>query len=156
MPDPKSLPAPFDGQPVVKAGVKVRNAGDGLSKALTTDPQTLHLGERVVVLIETEVTGADIRPLDKEAPRGPVTVSYVLTATSRATIIEDDSIEDLLAAQHRRNEEAAGVLHLDLDGDGPDPVPDLAPDDDLEVPSPGIVKPPKPAKKAAAKPPVPA
>jgi hypothetical protein len=136
MPDMK-LPAPYDGQAVVKTTVKVRNAGDGLSQAMATDAQTLHMGEKLTVVLEVDVTGVDVRPLDKDDLKGPLVVAYVLSATSRATIIEDSLVAAALEAQQKRNDAAAGKPQLDLDS--ADGIPaELDPDDDVNVTSPGL------------------
>lgn len=118
MPDPK-LPEPYDGQPVIKTTVKITRAGDGLSEALATDQQTLHLGEKVTVVLETEVVGVNIKPLDKETPSGPLVAQYVLAATDRATIADGEDIEAMLVEQQKRNEQAKGIHQLPMDDDVP-------------------------------------
>jgi hypothetical protein len=124
MPDPR-LPDPFDGQPIVKTTVSIRNAGDGLSEALATDQQTLHMGERVVVVLEARVAGANVAALDEDDPGGALKITYVLKATERATLSaaegEHDVLGKLLDAQQQRNEEAKGIMRL---------VPDDTPEAD--------------------------
>lgn len=131
-----NLPEPFDGRAVVKTTVKIKNAGDGLSKAMAADAQTIHLGERLTVVLEVDCSGVDVRPLDKDDLSGPVTVAYVLSATSKATIVDDKLVRAALDAQQKRNDEAAGKPQMDFpDAEAPAA---LAPDDDPSVPSPGM------------------
>jgi hypothetical protein len=140
MPEMK-LPAPYDGLPVVKTVVKIRKVGDGLSKAASTDPMTLHHGDEVDVIVRCVVASTTLKPLDDESPRGPQVACYDLEGTGKATIVDigDQAITALLDAQQKRNDEAAGRPQLPL-----------SPDDDTSVPSEAI-DPNGAAKARAAK-----
>lgn len=136
MPEMK-LPEPYDGRPVVKTTVAIKKAGDGLSQAMATDAQTLHIGERLTVVLEVDVSSVKHAPLDKDDLSGPLVLTYTLSATSRATIVDDRLVSAALEAQQKRNDEAAGRPQLDLDTADSIPAA-LADDDDPSVPSPGM------------------
>lgn len=118
------LPDPYDGQPIVKVTTQVTNAGDGLSKAMATDALRLHMGEPVTLLLDAEVAGVNVRPLDKEDPKGPLVATYVLRASGRATFVDptDGTVQAMLDAQQKRNDEAAGRQQLPYDSATDDPA----------------------------------
>lgn len=119
------LPDPYDGQPIVQVSPKVTNTGDGLSKSMTTDAVQLRLGDQLTVIMDVEVAGVDLRPVDKDDPAGPLVAKYVLRAGGRATIVDadDDTVAAILDAQQKRNDEAAGKPQLPLaEGDDPSRV----------------------------------
>jgi hypothetical protein len=131
------LPDPFDGRPITKTSVSLRNAGDGLSKALAADAMVLHIGDELTVAMKVVVKGVGIDPLDDDNPAtGPLGLSYVLKAGGRATILEDELVEAALEAQQKRNDAAAGKPQIEFpDAEAP---PVLDADDDPSVPSPGM------------------
>lgn len=133
------LPDPWDGAPIVKVAIRVKNVGDGLSTAASTDPMTLHHGDEVDLLIRCKVASTALKPLDEDTPRGPQVADYILKGTGKATILDTGhaAIEDLLEEQQRRNDEAAGRPQLPLDGAGSIPAA-LDPEDDPERPSAGL------------------
>jgi hypothetical protein len=110
----RRLPDPFDGQPIVKTTVALRDVGDGLSEAVATDAQVLHSGETVTVVIEARVDHFVIKPLDKDDPGGPLVLGYVLKGTDRATITgaQEQVLAQLLDAQQQRNEQARGIERM--------------------------------------------
>lgn len=69
-----------DGRDVIGAKMSLTNAGDGLSQAMKLDPQRLHMGERVLVLIEAEVVKEQYVPAIKGDTRGPLHLVAVLRA----------------------------------------------------------------------------
>lgn len=142
MPEPR-LPDPYDGLPIVKVTAALKGAGDGLSKAMSTDAMTLHHGDKLTAVIEVGVASTTIKPLDPEDPTGPQVAVYTLQASGRATFVDaalEADVAKLLDAQAKRNDEARGRPQLPLDGDSPAA---LAPGDDPSVPSPGVVKAPE-------------
>lgn len=145
----------FDGRDVIKSELAIRKAGDGLSEALQIEPVAFHIGEKVYVVLETEVTAVDHRPIPKaESVLGR---KHVLT-TETATIVDPALVEEVLEAQRKKiekarqdaqraKEEAAGVQRVpgtepwegdedDLPGTGFDgddedgPDPDAGSDDE--------------------------
>ena len=46
----------FDGKTVARTTIAITNAGDGLSEAMKIEPQLLHHGDKVYVLLECEVS----------------------------------------------------------------------------------------------------
>ena len=79
----------FEGEEVLGTTIKITNAGDGLSKAMSIDFQ--------------ELKDAD----------GAMRV-HVLKA-GRATMVDGKLVADVLDEQDKRLEEAAGVQRLPLD-----------------------------------------
>ncbi len=53
----------FDKKPVLATGIRITNAGDGLSKALQVDPKVMHHNEKIYVVLETEVTNVAFPPV---------------------------------------------------------------------------------------------
>jgi len=107
--------APFEDRDVVRTAVAVTNAGDGLSAAMKIQPQELHLGETVYIVLETTVAKVRFDPADKDEPDGEVVRVHVLRAGT-AAMVERKLVGKLLDAQadriRRAAEEEAGVLHL--------------------------------------------
>ena len=88
----------FEARPITETRIKVTNAGDGLSQAVQVDPQVLHHGETVHVVLECEVDKVTLEPIKDEF--GLVRV-HVLKAGA-ATIVPADLVADLLADQQDR------------------------------------------------------
>lgn len=118
---------PFDGHDVTSTSIAVTNAGDGLSKDLAIDPTEYHHGDKVYVVLETEVTKVQFVP-DKDDDDGLTRVHVLRAGTS--TIVDHELVKDVLAQQTEKNrkaeEERTGQQTL-LDGDDPD---DDLPDED--------------------------
>ena len=114
---------PFDGHDVISTTIAVTNAGDGLSKALAIDPAEYHHGEKVFVVLETEVAKVTFTP-HKDDPDVLIRVHTLKAGTS--TIVDHDLVKDVLTQQAEKNrkaeEERTGQLPLD---DGTDPEDDL-------------------------------
>lgn len=103
----------FDGRDVIQATIAVTNAGDGLSKAMGVEPVPFHLGDKVYVVLECEVT----RIGHAEIPdTGKLSRGHTFKAQA-ATIVDEDLVRVHLDEQTRRIEEAAGVHRLPLDED---------------------------------------
>lgn len=108
MPTPKLTP--FDGREVLNTTVAIRNAGDGLSKAMEIDPIELHHGDSVYVVLECEVEKLRFDPIKDTQALSRV---HMLKA-GVATLVDEALVADALDAQRRAIEEAAGVQRLPL------------------------------------------
>lgn len=110
---------PFDGHDVTSS-IAVPNAGDGLSKALAIDPAEYHHGDKVYVVLETEVTKVQFVP-DKDDDEGLTRVHVLRAGTS--TIVDHKLVKGVLTKQTEKNqkaeEERTGKQTL-LDGADPD------------------------------------
>jgi hypothetical protein len=92
-----------DGKAVLSTGIKVTNAGDGLSKALAIEPVQLHHGQKVVIVMETEVDQIAYKPVkDTDG----VQRLHTLKAGT-ATIIDAAIVREALEAQAAKNATAA-------------------------------------------------
>ena len=105
---------PFDGRTVASASLAITNAGDGLSQALAVEAREFHIGDVVDVLIRCEVTKVghlEIKDTDL--------LNRVHTLKAGVgTIVDAEFAETAIVEQQRKNDEAKGVLSLDLDADG--------------------------------------
>lgn len=102
---------PFDGKDVLSAGIAIRNAGDGLSEALSVDPQEFHHGEKVYVVLECEVDKVRFDPVKDSDGLRRVHVFKAGTAT----IVDESIVATQLDDQRRKIEAAAGVRRLEFD-----------------------------------------
>lgn len=99
----------FEGRKVTKTTIAVRNAGDGLSKAMKVDPQLLHQGDRVYVVLECDVDKVTFDPYDD----GVCARIQNLNAGT-ATIIDGAVVRDALDQQRDRiklHEDAQKGVH---------------------------------------------
>lgn len=107
----------FDGRDVIKATIAVTNAGDGLSDALKVDPQEFSLGDRVYVVLETEV--AKIR-FEEIKDTDALARVHVLKA-GNATIVDGVLVEAQIKEQAERirlaKEQEAGIQRLSFSDD---------------------------------------
>jgi hypothetical protein len=88
----------FDKKPVLSTGIRITNAGDGLSKALQVDPKVMHHNEKIYVVLETEVTNVAFPPVkDTDG----VQRLHTLRA-GRSTVVDADLVKELLDAQEER------------------------------------------------------
>lgn len=104
----------FEGQEVIGARVKVTNAGDGLSDAMSIDPEEYPIGTHLTVVMQTVVTRASYEPV-------PKTDSLMRVHTLRAglaTIVDGGVAAPMLEEQRVKIEEAKGIKRLPLDEDG--------------------------------------
>lgn len=85
----------LDGIPVAGTTIAIRNAGDGLSKAMKVDPKILHHRETVFVVLECEVIDVQF-PEIKDA--NEIMRKHVLRA-GVATIIDRSSVIAAIDAQ---------------------------------------------------------
>jgi hypothetical protein len=107
---------PYRGHDVLSATVAIRNAGDGLSKAMDVEPVELALTSKVHVVLECEVEKHRYDPI-------PDTDGYQLVnmlKAGRATIVDAEFVEKYLDDQQRRIDEAAGQIRLPVDAEAPE------------------------------------
>lgn len=116
-----------EGKQEVASTVKVTRTGDGLSNALEADPRGWDVGDRVPVLMWTEVEDVN----HKRAKEGKGVVrkhNFVCTEMVVLDFLADDEIEAMFEAQReavkafeaeqeRLAEEAAGVQRVPFPGD---------------------------------------
>jgi hypothetical protein len=107
--------SPFDGREVASASIAITSAGDGLSQALGISPQEFHLGDKVIVLVECEVSKVGHSEIKDTALLNRV---HTLKA-GVGTIVSEEFAKDALAAQRKALEEAEGIVQLPgIDSDG--------------------------------------
>lgn len=111
----------IDGIPVAGTTIAIRNAGDGLSKAMKVDPQLIHHRETVFVVIECECVDVQF-PEIKDA--NEVMRKHILKA-GVATLVDRRAVIAALDAQRERIKAAkdaeTGAMALDLTTDPLDP-----------------------------------
>lgn len=135
-----------DGIPVAGTTIAIRNAGDGLSKALRIEPKLLHPKQTVFVVLECEVIGIEFAEI-KDA--NEVMRKQILRA-GVATIIDRQAVIEAIDAQRDRIQAArdaeTGAQSL-FGGDDPDADP-LG----VEASKAPAVKKPRGATTGASKP----
>lgn len=103
----------FDGNDVVGTRIAVTNAGDGLSKAMKTEPRVMNIGEKVFVVLECEVTKVGFVEVTDAA--GEVVRTHTLRAGT-ASFIDEEDVREKIAEQAERNrklaDEAKGVRSI--------------------------------------------
>lgn len=106
----------FESDPVLSAGVEIRNAAGGLNQALGIEPGEWHKQERVVVVLECDVSKIRFDPVkDTDGWRRV----HILTATT-AAVVDHELVADVLEAQRVKIEQAQGVERLPFTGDAAD------------------------------------
>lgn len=86
----------FEDRSVTKTTIAVRNAGDGLSQAMKVNPQKLHQGDTVYVVLECKVGPVSFDPIkdsETECER-----RHILRAGA-ATLIDDQLVKEAIAKQ---------------------------------------------------------
>lgn len=92
----------FDGQDVTGTTIKVTNAGDGLSKAMETEPVMLHHGDKAYVVIECDVSRVSFDPVDRDEPGGDLVRVHTLRAGT-STIVDFELVDKVITEQARKN-----------------------------------------------------
>jgi len=105
---------PYEDREVVQSTIRVVNAGDGLSQAMSVDPAEYHLGETVHVVLECEVVKVTY---DEISDTDVLRRVHTLRAGT-GTIVEPKLVTEVLEAQRIAIERAKGVERLPVDGDG--------------------------------------
>lgn len=88
----------FEGKPVVGTAVAIRRAGDGLSKAMGIDPQILHQGDRLQVLLDVVVGPVKFVP----SKDGPMVIRSHDLVAETAVIVNDDGMRALILEQQEK------------------------------------------------------
>lgn len=109
----------FEGRAVAGASIRVTNAGDGLSEALALEPQELHHGEEVWLVLHGKVSNVAFPSLKKY----PDLLTRLHTVSAiECIMVAPDQVEGLLEKERNRleliKEEKAGVTRLPM-GDDP-------------------------------------
>lgn len=103
----------FDGRDVRGTSISVTNAGDGLSKSLKVEPRELHIGEKVYVVLECEVTKLRYAPIGDTSD---LNRDHVLRA-GVGTLVDKDLVNEVVETQRERirvaDDEAKGRQRLD-------------------------------------------
>lgn len=138
--DPNRLPE-FEGRQVIRTSIKMTNAGDGLSEALSIDPQVLKVGQEVTVTIRavvTEVAHKVAKGYEADEPNAPLGRVATLKAGD-ATIIDHDLVAEQFHQQSLRLQEAkdAAANQQTVGGEGWDDEHAEMDDDDNVHPFPG-------------------
>jgi hypothetical protein len=92
--------SPFEGRDVITTRIAITNAGDGLYDALAVEPNEMHLGETVYVVLQCEV--AKIRHDPVKDTDGLARVHTLKAGTG--TIVDAGLVQDVIADQARRNQ----------------------------------------------------
>lgn len=112
-PPPRPSLSPFEGHAVIGARVAITNAGDGLSMALGVEPEELTLGDKVYIVLETEVAKIRFEPVKDTDALARV---HTLRAGA-ATIVDYRLVKEALDAQALKIEKSKGVERLPFDPD---------------------------------------
>jgi hypothetical protein len=106
---------PYEDRDVVQSTIRVTNAGDGLSEALAVDPAEYHLGQKVHVVLETEVVKVTYDEIgDTDVLRRVHTLRAGI-----GTIVDEKVVAKVLREHRVALERAKGVTRLPgVDGDG--------------------------------------
>jgi hypothetical protein len=116
----------FEGRDVLQATIKVTNAGDGLSEALGIEPAEMHLGEKVYLVIEAEVSKVNYEELKDT---GTLRRVHTLRAGT-ATIVEPEFAVEVIEQQRAAIEKARGIIRLDFEGAAAEAFGDEIEDDE--------------------------
>lgn len=98
----------FDDQVVVGTSIAITNAGDGLSAALSIEPQVFHHRQVVTVVLECEVTRVGFVEV-KDTSR--LMRVHTLRA-GIATVVDPSLVRKVLDEQRRKIEAAKGVQRI--------------------------------------------
>jgi len=111
----------IDGVEITAHGAALRNAGDGLSKALKLKDETLALGDEVTLLVKGRVLPPSFKP-DKDNEDGVMRVDNIRVKS--AQVVTGNSEIELLVKQHeeavsemllREKEEREGLERIPFD-----------------------------------------
>lgn len=102
----------FDNKPVRRTSLIIRGTGDGLSKAMRTEPQLIHAGEKRYVLME--IIGDKIR--HDLMDDGDAWDRVHMTVAQTCALVDEEFARDAIDAQAEKNlkleEEAKGLVQL--------------------------------------------
>jgi len=100
----------YEGRDVVQATIKVTNAGDGLSEAMSIEPIEMRHGETRYLLIEAEVTRVQYDELkDTDVLKRVHTLK-----AGTATLVDPEFAVELIEKQRKAIQSAKGVEEFDF------------------------------------------
>lgn len=103
----------YEGRDVVQATIKVTNAGDGLSEAMSIEPIEMRHGETRYLLIEAVVTRVQYDELkDTDVLRRVHTLK-----AGTATLVDPEFAVELILKQRKAIQSAKGVEEFDFTDD---------------------------------------
>lgn len=114
MAKPKNKLGVHKGKRVSKIVIAITNAGDGLSKEMSIEPELIELGEIKEVVLRTVAAKETYVP-DPDDPEA-VILKMSLKALL-ATIVEAELVEDVLTKHQEKLDAAAGITKLPFEGD---------------------------------------
>ncbi len=103
----------FENHDVLQSTIKVTNAGDGLSEAMSIDPVEIHLGEQRYLLIEAECSKVGYEELKDTGTYRRVQTLKAGTAT----LVDATFAAKAIQAQRAALDEARGTPQLPMTKD---------------------------------------
>lgn len=103
---------PFEGEEVVKAAVRITNAGDGLSEALKVAPKALEMHEEVFYVLRGEVTQINHKT-DKDELLTRLHTIKAAEITEIDGKVASKMLQQAAADLDKAKKEAQGQLALD-------------------------------------------
>ncbi len=91
----------FEGRTVTKTTIKVTNAGDGLSSAMKIEPQVLHQGDTVYIVLECVAGKVTFDPYDDN-----VCARVQTLKAGVATLVDKEAVGAAIDAQREKNQRA--------------------------------------------------
>lgn len=109
-----------DGKEIVGCSIAVRNAGDGLSKALQVEPRIIKDGSKVYILMEGTVHGIDYKDVPNDESK---TMRVHVVKAGTATLVDKEFATELLDKQAEAIEKFQGINRLNFADTDPDTDP---------------------------------
>lgn len=105
----------FENQKVIGTTIAIKRAGDGLSKALDVEPQLMHSGDTVFVVLECVVGQVSFVPVKdtSEVERLHVLKAGRASFADRKSVV--NMLEDTATKIQAARDEATNAAALDLD-----------------------------------------
>lgn len=107
-----------DGKEIIGCAIAVRNAGDGLSRAMQVEPTIIKDGTKVYIVMEGTVHGIEYKDVPND-DRKTMRVHIVRAGT--ATLVDREFAEEVLEKQAAAIEEFRGINRLDFTAGDDDP-----------------------------------
>ncbi len=96
----------MDGIDVLATSIAIRNAGDGLSKAMKIEPRVIHHDDTVYVVLECICSKVEFDKLEAEGGGILGLIRKQVLKAGVATIVDEELVSAVIGAQRLRNEEA--------------------------------------------------
>lgn len=100
-----------DGKEIIGCAIAVRNAGDGLSKAMQVEPKIIKDGSTVYILMEGTVHGIDYKDVPNNDTK---TMRVHIVKAGTATLVDKEFAEETLQKQADAIEAFQGINKLDF------------------------------------------